>query len=190
MLQDELDAIIKGCVKKQYKFQKLLYEKYASLLYAICLRYLKNTDDAKDALQDGFIKIYEKIDTFSFNGSFEGWIKRLVVNNCLMILRNKKKIGFEQAWDDNYETVEEEEEDGDTYVDPKILFGLIQDLPEGYRTIFNLYVVDGFSHKEIAEKIGINEGTSKSQLARAKKLLRSKIHTFINEQERQHRRVV
>ena len=90
----DLQDIIKGCVKRDYKYQKLLYTKYASLLYAICLRYLKNTDDAKDAVQDCFMKVYDKIAGFNHEGSFDGWIKRLTVNNCLIVLREKKKAVF------------------------------------------------------------------------------------------------
>jgi RNA polymerase sigma factor (sigma-70 family) len=188
-LSDYIQDIIKGCVKREYKYQKLLYTKYASLLYAICLRYLKNTDDAKDALQDCFVKVYDKISSFNNEGSFDGWIKRLAVNNCLMVLREKKKAVFV---DEIYIPVEfdnDDEEDGYD-IDKQTLFNMIQELPDGYRTVFNLYVIDGFSHKEIAEKMGINEGTSKSQLARAKKILRDKITLLQNEQEKQHRRVV
>lgn len=185
----ELQDIIKGCVKRDHKYQKLLYSKYASLFYAICLRYLKNSDDAKDALQECFIKIYDKISLYSGEGSFEGWMKRLVVNNCLMILREKKKAIFV---DENHLPIEADtnEEEVSYDIDKQKLFQLIQDLPDGYRTVFNLYVIDGFSHKEIAEKMGINEGTSKSQLARAKKILREKITILQHEQEGQHRRVV
>lgn len=187
-MTDNIQDIIKGCVKKEYKYQKLLYSRYASLLYAICLRYLKNTDDAKDALQDCFVKVYDKISSFNNEGSFDGWIKRLAVNNCLMVLREKKKAVFV---DEIYIPVVFEEEDEDGYeVDKQTLFNMIQELSDGYRTVFNLYVIDGFSHKEIAEKMGINEGTSKSQLARAKKILRDKITVLQNEQEKQHRRVV
>ncbi|MFZ9847863.1 MAG: RNA polymerase sigma factor [Flavobacteriales bacterium] len=188
-MSSELQDIIKGCVKRDYKYQKLLYAKYASLLYAICLRYLKNTDDAKDALQDCFIKVYDKISSFNNDGSFEGWLKRLTVNNCLMLLREKKKAVFVDEIYIPMEVERDEEEEGYD-IDKQTLFNMIQDLPDGYRTVFNLYVIDGFSHKEIAEKIGIQEGTSKSQLARAKKILREKITLLQNGQEKQHRRVV
>jgi len=188
-LSADLHDIIKGCVKRDYKYQKLLYTKYASLLYAICLRYLKNTDDAKDALQDCFMKVYDKIASFNHEGSFDGWIKRLAVNNCLMVLREKKKAIFVDEIFIPMEIERDDDEEGYD-IDRQTLFNMIQDLPDGYRTVFNLYVIDGFSHKEIAEKMGINEGTSKSQLARAKKILREKFTLLQNEQEQQHRRVV
>ena len=174
-MTDELDNIIKGCQRKKYRYQKKLYDKYAHLLYAICFRYFKNADDANDALQEGFIKIYEKIEDYRGEGSFEGWIKRVQVNLCLMQLRKTKMIyALEgEVADENIA----EEEEGDNYysIEPQVLFGMIKDLPEGYRTVFNMYVLDGYSHKEISEYLSVSEGTSKSQLARAKRILKKQI---------------
>lgn len=176
-MSESLENILKGCLKRDYKYQKLLYGKYASLFYAICLRYLKNTDDARDALQDGFMKIYNGITKFSGEGSFEGWMKKVMVNQCLSQLRENKKM-IKVDLDLSNEAVEEEEED--MVFPPEYLFKLVQELPVGYRTVFNLYVLDGFTHKDIAENLGISEGTSKSQLARAKKMLREQLVLITN----------
>jgi RNA polymerase sigma factor (sigma-70 family) len=179
-LTDELNEIIKGCQRKKYRYQKKLYDKYASLLYAICFRYFKNSHDANDALQEGFIKIYDKIEAYRGEGSFEGWIKRVQVNICLMELRKSKKTYSleEEVIDDKYE--EEEQEDDFYSVDPQLLFGMIKELSDGYRTVFNMYVLDGYSHKGISEYLSISEGTSKSQLARAKKILKEQLLKKIN----------
>ncbi len=178
--------MINGCIKRERKYQKKLYDTYASLLYAICLRYLKNTDDAKDALQDSFVKIYEKIASFKSEGSFEGWLKKTSVNVCLMMLRDRKKMQFidKDEFDQDWNLSDENQTDNYEGISPQKLFALIQELPEGFRTIFNLYVLDGFTHKEIGEQLSISEGTSKSQLARAKKQLRDKINLTIMDNER------
>jgi RNA polymerase sigma factor (sigma-70 family) len=180
-LKDELDSIIKGCQRKKYRYQKKLYDKYASLLYAICFRYFKNADDANDALQEGFIKIYDKIEAYRGDGSFEGWIKRVQVNICLMQLRKNKKTYAltEEVIDESY--AEGEEEDSFYSMDPQILFTMIKGLSDGYRTVFNMYVLDGYTHKEISEYLSISEGTSKSQLSRAKKILKEQVLSKLNE---------
>ena len=188
----EASEIILGCINRNSKCQKKLYDTYASLLYAICLRYLKNTDDAKDALQDGFIKIYQKIDEYKNEGSFEGWIKRVIVNTCLQEIRNRKKIVFTEK-DELKEDVNITDEIEENYfegITPGQLFEIIKELPDGYRTIFNLFVLDGFNHKEISEQLSITEGTSKSQLARAKKHLRDKINVLINADKIRYGKVI
>ena len=174
-MKDELDDIIKGCQRKKYRYQKKLYDRYASLLYAICFRYFKNIDDANDALQEGFIKIYDKIEAYRGEGSFEGWIKKVQVNICLMQLRkNKRTYALEdEVIDESY--AEEEQDDNFYSIEPQVLFTMIKELSDGYRTVFNMYVLDGYSHKEISEYLSISEGTSKSQLARAKKTLREQL---------------
>lgn len=179
-MTEELNDIIKGCQRRKYRYQKKLYDKYASLLYAICFRYFKNADDANDALQEGFIKIYEKIGAYRGEGSFEGWIKRVQVNICLMQIRkNKRTYALEdEVIDENY--TEEEQEDNFNGIEPQVLFRMIKELSDGYRTVFNMYVLDGYSHKEISEYLSISEGTSKSQLARAKKILREQVLSWQN----------
>jgi RNA polymerase sigma factor (sigma-70 family) len=181
-LEDELNDIIKGCQRKKYRYQKKLYDRYASLLYAICFRYFKNADNANDALQEGFIKIYDKIEAYRGDGSFEGWIKRVQVNICLMEFRkNKKTYALEDEVID--ESFAEQEDEDDLYsIEPQVLFGMIKELSDGYRTVFNMYVLDGYSHKEISEYLSISEGTSKSQLARAKKILRKQVLEMMKKQ--------
>jgi RNA polymerase sigma factor (sigma-70 family) len=183
-LSNELSDIIAGCQRKKYRHQKKLYDLYASLLYGICKRYLKDVDDANDALQEAFIKVYEKIVDYRGEGSFEGWIKRVQVNICLMQLRKqKKKWLFESSRIEDIEDMEamsdleegEQESGAMLGIPPEKLFECIQGLSKGYRTVFNMYVLDGFTHQEIAEKLSISAGTSKSQLARAKKKLKQEL---------------
>lgn len=178
-----MDDIVRGCQKKKYRYQKKLYDRYSSLLYAICVRYLKNLDDANDALQEGFIKIYEKIDNYRGDGSFEGWMKRVQVNVCLMHLRKKKNniVLEEEQLEELQYTEQLDDEDDFIKFPPEKLFKLIKGLSEGYRAVFNMYVLDGYTHKEIAEKLSISEGTSKSQLARAKKILKQEILLNVHE---------
>lgn len=174
-LKNDLTDIIFGCQRKKYRYQKKLYDLYASLLYGICLRYLKNVDDANDALQEGFITVYEKIVDYRGEGSFEGWIKRVQVNTCLMQLRKQKnRLLFDGINVEEIENIEEESSEL-INIEPEMILEYIQELSRGYRTVFNMYVVDGFTHKEIAERLSISEGTSKSQLARAKKILKQKL---------------
>ena len=180
-LETDIDKIISGCKRKSYRYQKKLYDTYSSLLYAICYRYFRNAEDASDCLQDAFIKIYDKIETFKNEGSFEGWIKRVQVNTCLMHLRSRKKQVFLEDLSESVQIEEEDEDEDFLNIPPKVLFTLIQDLPAGYRTVFNLYVLDGYNHKEIAVELGLSVGTSKSQLARAKKVLKEKLQVYINE---------
>ncbi|WP_235298840.1 RNA polymerase sigma factor [Portibacter marinus] len=164
-----LDENIRLCKKGNREAQKELYNHYAPLLFGICRRYLKNDSDAEDVFLSGMFKIFDNIKKFKGEGSFEGWMKRIMVNECLMHIRKFKKLNMVVEWSqiDNAE-------------DP-IVFGklaeeeiksLILDLPEGYRTVFNLYVVEGYKHREIAELLGISINTSKSQLILARKKLR------------------
>jgi RNA polymerase sigma-70 factor (ECF subfamily) len=178
-VNDELLTLIEGCKKKKYRYQKRLYNKYSGILFAICMRYLKDKEWASDCLHDGFIKIYESIDSFEGTGSFEGWIKRIQVNICLMELRRKKKeFAFETIEDfPDAESIDH----SDVYenIDSNKMFEVINELPDGYRTIFNLYVIDNFTHTEIAQKLNISVGTSKSQYSRARQLVKQKLEKHI-----------
>lgn len=149
-------------------------------MYAVCLRYANNADDAQDLLQEGFIKVYRNLHRFRAEGSFEGWVRRVFINSSIEHFR-KKSIQLSR--------VSEKEEGiiGDTDISAldtlaeKDIINLIKDLSPGYRTVFNLYVVEGFSHKEIAEQLGISEGTSKSQLARARSILQKKVSHYLSD---------
>jgi len=166
----KIDAnIINRCKQQDRKAQQALYDKYAPLFYGISLRYMKNNTDAEDVLVEGFYKIFSKIDQFQNKGSFEGWMKRIIINEALMAIRKKNNLNLhveiEKA---NQVKTESVAEMNLTYQE---LLGLIQALPTGYRTIFNLYVIEGYKHREIAEKLNISINTSKSQLILAKKKL-------------------
>jgi RNA polymerase sigma-70 factor (ECF subfamily) len=167
----ELKNLIKRCKQNDIASQKLLYEMFADVLFSISLKYSRNYSEAEDNLQDAFITIFEKIHQFQHKGSFEGWLKRITVNICLQ--RYRKQKVFELV---NEEALKAE----DVYVEDQsyslqFLLNCIQTLPDRYRMVFNLYTLDGFSHKEIAAKLQITEGTSKSNLSRAKEILRRKI---------------
>ena len=161
--------IIESCQREESKGQKELYARYKGILFAICRRYISNTESAEDVFIEGFYKILTKIDTFKGAGSFEGWMKRLMVNECLMHIRKHKsskltvELGDLQIGNEDYSALDHLLADD--------ILKLVNQLPTGYRTIFNLYVVEGYKHREIAEKLGISINTSKSQLILAKKKL-------------------
>ncbi len=164
----DIDKIILLCKKKDPRAQKMLYAEYSPLLFSVSRRYLKNEEDAEDALIEAFFKILTKINDYRGSGSFEGWMRRIVVNECLMKLR--KKRNFTLALEEAYSVGEKE------MITPNLaykdLLSVLELLPTGYRTIFNLYEIEGYKHREIAEKLGISINTSKSQLILAKKRLR------------------
>ncbi|NJB71550.1 RNA polymerase sigma-70 factor (ECF subfamily) [Saonia flava] len=166
-----LDRLIHDCKKGNRKAQEQLYRKYASILFGVCLKYSRNKTEAEDNLHDSFLTIFNKIDQYSQKGSFEGWIKRITVNTVLQKYRKEEHLNVVS---ENYE---EETTVESGYVDISLatLLGYIQELPNKYRTTFNLYVLDGFSHKEISELLGTSTGTSKSNLARARMILKEKI---------------
>ena len=153
------------------------------------LRYLKNHDDASDCLQDAFVIVYDKIKDYQTIGkdeelkkTFVGWLKRIQINVCLMFIRKQKKNYFiERFEDERFDIEDEQEEEGFFDVSPQKLFDLITKLPDGYRMVLNMYILDGYSHQEIADLLSISVGTSKSQLARAKKILKDKILIVLNE---------
>jgi len=167
-----LDQLIKKCKKQDAKAQEQLYRLYGSKLFSICLKYSNNYASAEDTLQDAFITIYDKIEQYKNKGSFEGWIKRVTINTALQKYR-KQRI-FEIISEEQIEEEVEVELDEDN-VSLDYLLEIIQQLPDRYRLVFNLYVLDGYSHKEIAAMLDISIGTSKSNLARARNILKEKI---------------
>ncbi len=164
--------LLNGCLAGDRRSQKQLYEKFSAKMYAVCLRYMGNADDAQDILQDGFIKVYKNLDKFRSEGSFEGWIRRIMANTAIEQLR-RKKINFSVA--DKEEQLELKGANAVDKLGEKDLLTLVSSLAPGYRTVFNLYVVEGYGHKDIADMMHISEGTSKSQLARARMILQEKI---------------
>jgi RNA polymerase sigma-70 factor (ECF subfamily) len=167
-----LEELIAQCKAQDRKAQEKLYKLFSRKLYSICLKYSRNATEAEDNLHDSFMTIFEKINGYSFKGSFEGWIKRITVNTVLQ--KYRKQGAFDDLPYNLEEDINVSTEDQQEY-SLEYLLGIIQSLPDRYRLTFNLYVLDGYSHKEIAAMLDISEGTSKSNLARAKMALRNKI---------------
>lgn len=166
---DTESDILEGCKENVREAQKKLYDIYSAKFNGICLRYMKDQRDAEEVLANSFMKIFTNISKFRSEGSFEGWMKRIVVNESLAYLRKRQQMYLEVDIEDSNIAGDFSWED--SQLEANELIALIQSLPSGYRTIFNLYAIEGFSHKEIAVKLGISEGTSKSQLSRARLLL-------------------
>jgi RNA polymerase sigma factor (sigma-70 family) len=176
---NEEDRMVKGCVKGQPQHQEALYNKYYRKMFGVCLRYAPDRETAEDILQDSFVKVFKNIGSYEGKGSLEGWIRRVVVNTALELLRKKASmypvVDLDQAvqtdsgWDIVSSLSEQE------------ILKMVQALPVGYRTVFNLYAIEGYSHKEIAEQLNISEGTSKSQLARARQTLQENIQLLTRE---------
>ncbi len=172
-----LQELITGCKQKDAKAQEALYRQYANILFGICLKYSPNRMEAEDSLQDAFMTIYNRVEQYEGKGSFEGWIKRITVNTVLQKYRKKRL--YEISNEEQLEEIDEEIVHDEIPLD--YLLKIIQELPDRYRLVFNLYVMDNYSHKEIAEMLGISDGTSKSNLARARAILKTKIELFKNE---------
>ncbi len=166
-----LKKLIKQCANNDKKAQEEVYRLYSGKLFALCLKYSRNKTEAEDNLQDGFITIFNKIKQFKHKGSFEGWMKRIVINTALQTYREKNVLNLVHEEYISEEVVVELEEE----VSLDYLLKIIQGLPNQYRLVFNLYVLDGYSHKEVGEKLGISEGTSKSNLSRARTILKKRI---------------
>jgi len=167
------NELIDGCRRRNAQAQKSLYDRYSGRLYALCCRYVKEKMEAEDVLIMAFTKILERIDQYKGEGSFEGWMKRIVVNESLTYLRRNKNMYIET--DIEAADREPDFEKLDSHLQAKDLMKLIESLPSGYRIVFNLYAIDGYSHKEIAEQLGISENTSKSQLSRARVVLQKNL---------------
>jgi RNA polymerase sigma factor (sigma-70 family) len=168
--QNILDDIVKKCVKGDRKAQQELYKMYYSKMMGVCYRYTKNSEDAKDIIQDGFVKVYSNLNKYNFKGSLEGWIRRIMVNTAIDHFRKHKDIFFVD--DENGYVLENSKvESSDSIYSQfgeNVIMEAIQSLSPAYKTVFNLNVIEGYQHKEIAEKLNISEGTSKSNLAKAK----------------------
>jgi len=167
----KLKKLIKKCKRNDRKAQSQIYQLYATKLFFLCLKYSKNKQEAEDNLQNGFITIFSKIKQFKFSGSFEGWMKRIIVNTALQTYRTQKVLSLVNENFIEDVTVEVDEDE----ISLDYLLSLIQGLPNRYRMVFNMYILDGYSHKEIAALLKISEGTSKSNLSRARAILKNKI---------------
>ena len=168
------EELIRGCLKEDESAQRELFRRYAGKMLAVCQRYARNSMDAEDIIQDAFIKVFDKIRQFKFEGSFEGWIRKIVVNTALKkytVIRYDKEVsGYEIG--DRDSTMEAS---ANSHLGEKELLGLINKLPDGYRLIFNLYVIEGYQHEEIAQLLKIQPGTSRSQLVKARNMLKNQI---------------
>jgi len=166
--------LIERCLQNDPRAQEFLYKKYSKRMYGVCLRFARNTLEADDILQEGFIKVFTFLKDFRQQGSLEGWIRRTIINTSINYYNSKqnewKEISIDKA--ESYQYVSEDILDK---ISTAHLLELIQQLPEGYRMIFNLYIIEGYNHSEIAEMLNISENTSKSQLSRARMSLQAKL---------------
>ena len=177
--------LIAALKRGESRAHKIVYERFSGKMLAVCTRYCANRADAEEVMLDGFMRVFEKITQFREDGSFEGWIRRVMVTESLMFLRKSKQwrqeIPIEEV------TVELDYEWADTAVNENDLLRIVNQLPDGYRTVFNLYAIEGYAHAEIAEMLGISEGTSKSQLSRARTMLQANLKKLEQEAGAQRR---
>ena len=174
----EIKNIIKGCLTGNRRDQELLYRRHAAKLYAVCLQYSGNDEEARDILQEGFIKVFENLARYKHEGSFEGWMRRIMVNTALEKYRNRHNLYRV----DDIDTIPEQDAEPDNMdysgLGASDLLGIIRELPPKYRMVFNLYAIEGYSHKEISKMVNISEGTSKSNLSRARAILQRRVGSY------------
>jgi RNA polymerase sigma factor (sigma-70 family) len=179
-MHNEAD-LIEGCIRGDRKMQYELYERFAPKMYGVCLRYASGNEEAEDILQEGFIKVFKKIGSYRSEGSFEGWMRRIFVNTAIEHFRRKTYTQPVTEAEEN--TVEGKYLSVLDALAEKDIVQLVQQLSPGYRTVFNMYVIEGYSHKQIADELGISEGTSKSQLSRAKQILQHLVQKHIEKRK-------
>ncbi len=181
---DEQD-IVKGCKKSESSSQQVLYNLYKQKMYGVCLRYISDKDEAKDILQDGFVKVFQNFAQYKGEGSLEGWIRRVMVNTALTYLRKKKKIVFENLSTDDHIGYHPNEESSTALSDidfsEEELLATINLLPDDFKIVFNLFCLENYSHKEISELIKINENTCRSRLNRARALLQAHLLKMVSQ---------
>ncbi len=168
--------LIKGCIREDAGCQKNLFTRYAGSLLGVSYRYARNREDAEDILQDAFIKIFKKLEQFKGDGSFEGWMRKIVVNTALKkytVSRYSKEFSVQEVKDPA--DADMNDVPAFNHLTEKDLLALINNLPDGYRLIFNMYIIEGYRHEEIADMLGIQPGTSRSQLVKARQLLQKEI---------------
>lgn len=175
-MAEKLDIILKGCKRGKPKSQEELYSRFASAMYGICMQYASSEEDAQDIMQEGFIKVFNKLDQVKNPAAFPGWIRRVMINTALEKYRSQM---FLQRVDEVREKVQEVADDGIfDILTSQELVELIQTLSPKYRMVFNLYAIEGYSHQEISKELGISTGTSKSNLSRARAILQEKIRSI------------
>lgn len=181
-MQINLNDIIKGCKGKDEKAFEILYKKYYRILLGIALRYSRDTAEAEDILQDSFIKIFNSIESFNTKGSFEGWMKRIVQNTAINSYKSNLKFDLHVAITDEIDVGDDSFTSGFESFSNKEILILLNQLPEGYRVVINLFFIDGYSHQEISELLNISIGTSKSQLFKAKAYLKNLLKVYHKQQ--------
>jgi RNA polymerase sigma factor (sigma-70 family) len=173
------ETMIEGCKKQNKQFQEQLFHHYSGKMYSLCCRYVKDKVEAEDVLITAFAKLFERIDQYKGDGSFEGWVRKIIVNESLTYLRKSKSMYVETDIEDAIHVAQMDSPE--TKFEADDLLTLIGELPTGYRIVFNLYAIDGYSHKEISEQLGISENTSKSQLSRARVMLQRQLENLNKE---------
>ncbi len=166
--QETDEKLIEGCLRNDSRCQQQLYLKYADKMYAVCLRYSHNPETAKDLLQEGFIRVFRYLGEFRFSGSFEGWIRRIMVNTAIENYRREIRMPLTDLEDQPLPSTENHVMSN---IGLKELMNMVMALPAGYRTVFNLFAIEGYSHREIAEMLEISENTSKTQYMKARLML-------------------
>lgn len=179
-MDQNLNLLIKKCMLNDRGGQQELYQLFSPILYGICLKYMKNEDDAKDVFQEAFIIIFQKINQYKFEGSFEGWLKRIFINKCIEALKKRQKEYIFIDVVNLQEKIEDEITIEENSIPEEKLLDYIRELPDQYRIVFNLYIFEKLKHREIAQMLNISEGTSKSNLNRAKGILQKKILALSN----------
>jgi RNA polymerase sigma-70 factor (ECF subfamily) len=184
-LTPQEEKILKGCQAGQAQAQQMLYQLFYGKMMSVCQRYAQDREEAKDILQDGFVKVFANLSHFKSDGSLEGWVRRIMVNTAINYYHKNKKTQTETSIEDDLKeqySLSNSSEDIEAIqkINYEDLLLLVRGLPPAYQTVFNLYVIEGYSHKEIGEMLNINEGTSKSNLAKARMKLQQQIHTLSN----------
>lgn len=177
-LHKDEKSIIRQAVGNNRYAQQQIYTKYAPKMLSVCRQYVKDIHKAEDVMITSFMKVFTNIENFTHSGSFEGWIRRIMINECISFLRVQKKVHYtedEYFFEESYDEINQQ-------FSVEQIQSLIDALPDGYRTVFNLYAIEGYKHQEISELLGISEGTSKSQLSHARKMLQQQI-SVINKRE-------
>lgn len=169
------NQLIALCKSGDRKGQKELYERFAPTMLSVCKRYLKQMEEAEEVLLTGFMKVFTRIDQFQSEGSFEGWIRRIMVNESLNALKKRKMLFVDDDPEESQMMIDADDMERDN---TDALMAMIERLPDGYRTVFNLYAIEGFNHREIGEQLGISENTSKSQLSKARKHLQAQLNEY------------
>ena len=184
--KENIEDILKGCRKGKRKAQELLFRLYSDKMFGVCRYYTRDHSEAEDVLHDGFLKVFDKIDKYRGDGSLEGWIRRVIINTALERFRKQSRMFAMTEVDDSI--VDEQYTNVEAQISASELMEIIMELTPKYRLVFSLYAIDGFSHKEISERLNISEGTSKSNLARARTILQKKVNErYGNEMKKQLR---